>query len=362
MKIEILVDSEIFWADLRKEILAARECVYGQTMSFEGDTVGKMFSEAIRQSKAKDKRLLLDSYIRAIINDKFLYTLKSRRDKELMDEVRATNLLIKENEKAGIKSKFTNPLGFLFHKISVRNHKKLVIIDDRIAYIGGINFCDHNFFWHDMMLRIEEPEIVNYLKSDFLHTWEGENVGAIKEFDGFTLINLDKHNNEKLLQPVFDLIDSARETVFVESPYLTFPFCDSLREAVRRGAEVTICSPDANNWGLMRHYILWEAKRSGFNLQFYQGKMSHLKGMLIDNESLVVGSTNYDFLSYRAHIENIAIIRDSEVVEQFKTRVIEPDLKNSRPATAEELNTDGSKAKISMQILDFLCRFLKKLP
>ncbi|KAA3619718.1 MAG: phosphatidylserine/phosphatidylglycerophosphate/cardiolipin synthase family protein [Calditrichaeota bacterium] len=362
MKIEILVDSDLFWADLQKEILAAQDCVYGQTMSFEGDKVGIMFSETIRRSPAKDKRLLLDSYIRAIINDKFLYSFKNRRDKELMAEVRATELLIQENEAAGIKSKFTSPLGFLFHKISMRNHKKLVIIDDRIAYIGGINFCDHNFFWHDMMVRIDEPEIVAYLKEDFQKTWDGENVGAIKTFGDFTLVTLDKRNNEKLFQPVFELIDSAKKNIFVESPYLTFPFCDSLRQAVQRGIEVTICSPDANNWGLMRNYMLWEAKRSGFNLQLYQGKMSHLKGMLIDESTLIIGSTNYDFLSYRAHIENIAIIRDAGVVQQFQKRVIEPDLKNSRPATRVELETDGRMAKRSMQVLDFICKYLKYLP
>ncbi len=362
MKIEILIDSPLFWADLKKEILAAKHCVYGQTMSFEGDTVGKMFSKILRQSQAKDKRLLLDSYIRAIINDKFLYTLKNRRDKELMHEVRETAKLIEENREAGIRSKFTNPLGFLFHKISMRNHKKLVIIDERIAYIGGINFCDHNFYWHDMMLRIEEPQIVEYLKADFLATWRGKNIGTVKEIGDFTLITLDKRNNEKLFLPVFELIDTAKTSIFVESPYLTFPFCDHLRQAVARGVEVTICSPDANNWGLMRDYMLWEAGRSGFNLQLYQGKMSHLKGMLIDSENLIVGSSNYDFLSYRAHIENIAIIRDAGVVRQFVERVIEADLKNSRPATAEELATDGRKAKRSMQILENICRILKYVP
>lgn len=362
MRIEILVDSEIFWADLKREILAAKDCVYGQTMSFEGDKVGKMFSETIRLSPAKDKRLLLDSYIRAIINDQFLYSFKSRNDKILMQEVRETAALIQENEKFGIRSRFTNPLGFLFHKISMRNHKKLVIIDDRLAYIGGINFCDHNFYWHDMMLRIEEPEIVKYLKSDFQSTWRGKNIGAIKKFGDFTFITLDKRNNENLFEPVFEAIDGATKTIFVESPYLTYPFCDHLRFAVERGVEVTICSPDANNWGLMRDYMLWEAKRSGFNLQLYQGKMSHLKGMLIDDEILIAGSSNFDFLSYRAHIENIAIIRDADTVQQFIERVLQPDLSNSRAATTEELNTNGRNAKRQMQVLENICRVLRYLP
>ena len=362
MRIELLVDSNLFWADLKKEILNASECVYGQTMSFEGDEVGKMFSETIRLSPAMDKRLLLDSYIQAIINDKFLYSPKSRRDLELMQEIRETANLIKENEAAGINSKFTNPLGFLFHKISMRNHKKLVITDNRIAYMGGINFCDHNFYWHDMMMRIEEPEIVDYLRHDFHATWERKNIGAIKRFGDFTLITLDKRNNEKLFRPVFEAIDSAQQSIFIESPYLTYPFCDNLRSAVKRGVEVTICSPDANNWGLMRDYMLWEAGRSGFNLQLYQGKMSHLKGMLIDEEILIAGSSNFDFLSYRVHIENIAIIRVAGVVEQFMERVIIPDLKNSRPATSAELKTDGYGAKLQMKVLENICRVLKYLP
>lgn len=362
MKIEILVDSDVFWEDLQKEILDAKECVLGQTMSFEGDEVGRMFSETIIQSAAKDKRLLLDSYIRAIINDRFLYSVKSRRDDALMAEVRATNELIEENRRAGIQSKFTEPLGFLFHKISMRNHKKLVIIDDRIAYIGGINFCDHNFYWHDMMLRIEELEIVAYLKRDFELTWAGKNVGVVKKFGDFTLITLDKRNNEKLFQPVFNVIEAAQSSVFVESPYLTFPFIDRLRAAVKRGVEVTICSPDANNWGLMRKYMLWEARRSGFDLQLYQGKMSHLKGMLVDEKILIVGSTNYDFLSYRTHIENIAIICDAGLVEQFREKVIKPDIANSRTATAEELQTNGWLSYGSMKLLEQISRVLKFLP
>ncbi|MCA9733932.1 MAG: phosphatidylserine/phosphatidylglycerophosphate/cardiolipin synthase family protein [Deferribacteres bacterium] len=362
MKIQILVDSENFWADLQKEILAAKECVLGQTMSFEGDAVGRMFSETIRQSLAKDKRLLLDSYIRAIINDQFLYSFKSRNDAALMAEVRATSELIEENRQAGIQSKFTEPLGLFFYKISMRNHKKLVIIDDRIAYIGGINFCDHNFYWHDMMLRIEEPEIVAYLKHDFEMTWAGKNVGAIKKFDDFTLITLDKRNNENLFQPVFHVIDAAQSHIFVESPYLTFPFIDNLRSAVKRGVKVTICSPDANNWGLMRKYMLWEANRSGFDLQLYQGKMSHLKGMLVDEKTLVVGSTNYDFLSYRAHIENIAIIHDADLVQQFKEKVIAPDIANSRTATEGELQTNGFLAFASMKLLEQISRVLKFFP
>lgn len=361
MKIEILVDSDVFWADLKTEILNAKNNVYAQTMSFEGDEVGTMFSEALQQSPATDKRLLLDSYINAIINDKFYYHPANWFDKSLWNEIRATRELIKKNNEAGVLCKFTNPLGFLFYKLIIRNHKKLVVIDDRIAYIGGINFCDHNFYWHDMMLRIEETNIVAFLKLDFQNTWDGKNIGGIKEFDQLTFITLDQYNNEKLFNPIFDVIASAKKSITLESPYLTFPFCEALREAVNRGISVTIISPDANNWGLMRNYMLWEANRSGFDLRLYQGKMSHLKGILIDDEIFVAGSSNYDFLSYRGHIENFAIIRNLHVAQQFKKRVIEPDLANSRKLTDAELKTDGRWAYRGMKFLDFVAAGLKKI-
>ena len=177
MKFQILVDAENFWGDLEKEMLGAKDYVYAQTMSFEGDTVGTMFSEAFQKSQATDKRLLLDSYIKAIISDKFLYSPKNLFSKPLRDEVKATHALIKKNRERNVHTRFTNPLGFGFLKIPIRNHKKLVAIDDRVAYIGGINFCDHNFHWHDMMLKIEDEAIASYLADDFRKAWENKHVG-----------------------------------------------------------------------------------------------------------------------------------------------------------------------------------------
>ena len=56
------------------------------------------------------------------------------------------------------------------------------MVDDRVAYVGGMNFSEHNAAWHDMMLRITDRAAVAFLREDFLSTWEGHDRKARAEF------------------------------------------------------------------------------------------------------------------------------------------------------------------------------------
>ena len=127
---------------------------------------------------------------------------------------------------------------------------------------------------------------------------------------------------------MIDLIDRAEESIFVESPYITFPFYERLREASQLGIDVKIVTPQANNWNFFANYARLESARSRIDLRFYQG-MTHLKAMLIDNRYLVAGSSNFDYLSYRLYQEIVAIITDPQLIEDFRQRVLLPDLANS---------------------------------
>ena len=75
---------------------------------------------------------------------------------DLWRERRETLRLARALSEDGVTVHWTNPVGFCFLEFVSRNHKKSVVIDDRIVYLGGINVCDHNFAWHDVMLRIED--------------------------------------------------------------------------------------------------------------------------------------------------------------------------------------------------------------
>jgi cardiolipin synthase len=325
MPTELLVNFNEFWTRLREDIADAKETVFIQTFALEGDAIGKQLGEVLLASPAKDKRILADSFTRIVLSDRLRYAPSNLFDPKLKQEARETQLMRAQLESAGVEIKFTNPYGASPRKLLSRNHKKLIVIDDRAAYIGGINFSEHNAAWHDMMFRIDEFDAVAFLKKDFVSSWEGRDRFAQSSSKSLELLTLDGRDNRRAFQRVLELIDKAQQTVFVESPYITFPFYERLRAAALRGVDVKIVTPEQNNWRLFKGYARLESARSGIDLRLYCG-MSHLKAMSIDDEYLIAGSSNFDYLSYRLYQEIIAIFTDCELIDNFHDRVMLPDL------------------------------------
>lgn len=329
MSVELLVNFNEFWARLREDIARARESVFVQTFALEGDSVGKQLAEALLTSRARDKRVLADSFTRIVLSDRFRYSPANMLDRDLRREARETVAMRSSLESAGVGIRFTNRYGPTPRRLLSRNHKKLIVIDETTAYIGGINFSEHNAAWHDMMLRVDTAEAVAFLRDDFLSTWDGGNRVAHRDFSDIELLTLDGRSNRRGFQRIFDLIDAAGETIFVESPYITFPFYERLRAAADRGVDVKVLTPQQNNWSFFRDYARLESARSRIDLRFLTGQMSHLKAMLIDGKYLIAGSSNFDYLSYRIHQETIAVITSQRLIADFRERVVVPDLANA---------------------------------
>src|SRR5207253_5966524 len=136
-----------------------------------------------------------DSFTRIVLSDRFRYSPANIFDRELRQEARETERMIRRLKAAGIALSFTNPYALSPRKLLSRNHKKLVIIDHTTAYIGGINFSEHNAAWHDMMVRIDDANAVEFLREDFLSTWEGNDQIADRQFDDIELFTLDGRRN-----------------------------------------------------------------------------------------------------------------------------------------------------------------------
>lgn len=341
MRIQILVDFDAFWTSLSRDIRAADKHILVQTFSFEGDRVGRMLADAMLESRARDKRILADSFSKVVLSDKFLYAPANWFDRQLTQELKATRELHARLQAGGVNIKHGNPFGLSPRRCLTRNHKKLIVVDDRLAYIGGINFSEHNASWHDMMLRIEDPDMARFFRRDFLACWKGESLARTERFEGAELHALDGRSNRKPFGHVLRLIDEAQSSIFIASPYISFPFYDHLHTASRRGVPVTILTPQSNNWRYFTDYARWESARCGINLRLYKRGMSHLKAMLVDDQFLVAGSSNFDFLSYGIYEEIVAVITDPDVIANFRAQVMLPDLRNSERVEEAEVGASG---------------------
>ena len=325
-RVSILVDSTAFWEALRADLAGARDHAYLQTYSFEGDRVGTALTEELLSSRVADRRLLVDSYTRVNHSDRWIPSPGFLFDRELREEVRNTRRLVATLRSHGVGVRFGRPFCFLGHRILRRDHKKIILLDDRVAYVGGINFSEHNFEWHDFMVRIEDRDVARFLRRDFLRSWEGRSERSSRRFPelGLDLHALPGRGNREAFGGLVARIGNAERSIQVISPYLGPPLTRHLAVAVKRGVEVRVVGPLENNRGYVQRFLFAEAARFGFELHLFEDRMIHTKCMLIDDSMLVTGSSNFDLLSYHGFLaEVVAVIRSPSVIEAFRRQVPE---------------------------------------
>jgi cardiolipin synthase len=321
------VGAEAFWRDAARDIAAARRRVLVQAMTFEGDSVGQAVAAAVAAAGAADRRILVDDYTRHVINDRILLTT---RDPAIHAEAEATHLMFGRLMDLGVGVRITQPIERRPLRYPLRNHKKLLVIDD-VAWIGGVNFSEHNFTWPDMMVRVSDREVTDWLAGAFDADWQGRGASDAREFaGGLTLLNLSGSGNLAAFAPVLELFAGAGRSLEVLSPYLTFPFLEAMAQAAAHGARTVLYTPRVNNKSIVRDYVLHAARSHGIAVRLLP-EMGHTKAALIDGETLVCGSSNFDFVSVRANAELVAAIRDPALVKAAQEALFGPARERAEP-------------------------------
>ncbi|MET0179658.1 MAG: phospholipase D-like domain-containing protein [Novosphingobium sp.] len=324
---DLLTGAAAFWARAERDIAAARRRVLVQAMTFEGDAAGLPVAAALAGAAAPDRRLLVDDYSRHVTSQTLLAL--PFRSAAVRDEARATRAMFDRLVAAGVGLRITNPVGRNPLRFPLRNHKKALVVDD-VAYLGGINFSDHNFAWDDLMVRIADPAAADFLAADFARDWAGRPAAAAGRFGPATLLTLDGDSNEAALGPLLALFAGARKSIELVGAYPTLPFVQAAARAAQRGAAVTIHTPGPTNKPIVRDYLAATAPGARIALRLLP-RMTHTKAALIDGERLVVGSVNFNFASYRTNGDLLAIIDDPALVAAFEARVLVPARAAGRP-------------------------------
>ena len=244
-----------------------------------------------------------------------------------------------------------------------RNHRKCIVLDGKVAYLGGYNLADRYVHglewgrWRDTMIRIEGPAVAQVQRM-FLADWCFA-TGCLPSLPRLfpRLVPVGQMpirvvasgpigDGPTLLDAYCRLLDDAQQYVWFESPYFIPPssLLDSIIKAAERGVDVRVLQPprgdngETTQWASKRYYA--EAMRSGVKIGVYAPGFLHSKIIVSDDRVGVVGSCNIDYRSLLLCEEVAAVVADSEfacqlrdvfLADESESHYIDPAEWNQRP-------------------------------
>jgi cardiolipin synthase len=236
--------------------------------------------------------------------------------------------------------------------LSHRDHRKSLIIDDEVAFTGGLNIAndyaavaDGGVGWHDMHCRVKGP-IVYDLARLFRRTWirsggtpfppvrRGKSIGNGTSFVRL-IENTARRQRTAIRRAYLHVIRAARETLHIENAYFLPDrgLRRALIRAARRGVDVQVIVPGHSDVALIEWaslYVLRRLARRGVKILHWRGPMMHAKTAVVDSTWSTIGTYNFDAQSRFNNLEMCVEILDPEVSKALVTE-FEHDIANCDP-------------------------------
>jgi cardiolipin synthase len=337
--VKFLIDGEDFFSTLIRSIEDAEDSVHIRINIFDTDDYAVKIADLLRErSEEVDVKVLLDE-MSSLLNGRqppespvpedFLFPASIEEHLEKDSNVRVRPI--------------ANPW-------FTSDHTKVIIIDEKKAYIGGMNIGrEYRYDWHDMMVELEGP-IVGRLNKDFREAWAHQGPTGDLGYAWAYLFRTKKYRGEKDRDDYIDVrplytktgdeeiyraqiaaIRASRSYIYIENPYFTDDtLLNEIIKARRRGVDVRVVLPAYTDSGLMSDSNLLVANsmiRNGIRVYVYPG-MTHLKAAIYDGWACL-GSANLNLLSMRLNQEINIGISDSKTVNRLKRELFEADFYRS---------------------------------
>lgn len=311
---DIIDDNLRLYEKILNDIKSAKRSVWIEIFRFGKDAMGQKFRLALYQ-KAKEGlsiKILVDAW-------------GTGADESFFSG------LINNGVEVRIYRKMKIARGFLA-KNHCRNHRKIIIIDSEIAYIGSSNITAYSLSWRELNLRTTDKDLLKMFRLSFSDSFRSFNkynmlkVGSSKSyhFDDWTFIqDYPDPYRQKIKEKYERLISNAKEEVIVETPYFLpgHALRKCLMDACQRGVKVMILIPynsDVHVVDIIRRHYLGLLHESGVELHFYAAGNLHAKSIMIDNKIFSISSANFDYRSFRYQYEIALIGTEQTIINQLK--------------------------------------------
>jgi cardiolipin synthase A/B len=339
--LELLVNGEATFQSIFQGIESARDYVLVEFYIVHDDGIGR------------DLKAHLIERAKAGVKVRFLYDEVGSHDLPgtYVADLRAAGVEVHEfHTRKGPRNRF---------QLNFRNHRKIVVVDGRVAWVGGHNVGDEYLSrdpkigpWRDTHVRIEGPAALG-AQLAFAEDWHWAAGGPLDlrwdptpSASGNVPVLIvpsgpaDKLETANLM--VIHAIHSARERIWIASPYFVpdKPVTDALQLAGLRGVDVRILIPDKPDnllVGLAAYTYLGEASLTGVKFYRYTAGFNHEKVMLIDGAFSTIGTANFDNRSFRLNFEITSVVADPSFAAQVE-RMFEADFSKSRVMAPDEFD------------------------
>jgi cardiolipin synthase A/B len=336
---------EDLYRDMLDAIAQARSRVFFETFIWKGDAIGQAFKEALIAAADRGVKVYVvyDHFANLVVRPSFFKL--------------PLNVAVRRHPL--IASPF-RPL-----RNSGRDHRKVLVIDDTVGFVGGYNIGSlYATDWRDTHARLTGDAVWD-LQNAFIDYWNlyaSRRRASLPDLGGHTWhADLRVHRNipRNLVYPIramyLEAIDRASHHIYLTHAYL-IPDSDmvnALVRAARRGVDVRIIIPAESN-----HIVAdWVSRgfygillRGGVRLFLYQNAMVHAKTATIDGQWSTIGTANIDRLSLHGNYEINAEIYNEAVARQMET-IFEVDSSNTVEMTWERWRARHPLAKVSETVL-----------
>lgn len=329
-RVEVFFRGQDAFASMLADVDAARTEVLLEAYIFKDDEVGRTFAgrliEAVRRGVTV--RVLADAF-------------------GSLDTRRSFWEFLREN---GVDSRLFHPVGFGLWFFGLRDHRKILVTDRKVAYTGGMNIGEEygssllssDRVWRDTHARVE-GSAANQMAVVFQEGWKraggaaiGLHAGGQQPAAGARVLILDSRPGrgvQETASVLAAIVGAARRRVWVTMAYFAprRRGVGILRQAAARGVDVRLILPGKSDLPIVRHAghgFYSGLLESGVRIFEYQPAVLHAKTLVADGLISVIGSTNFDFRSFELNAECNFVIRDAETGERME-RQHEEDLGNS---------------------------------
>jgi len=338
--VKLLFNGEKKFPVLIEELKKAKRKIYIEYYIFNSDTIGNQIIDILieKAQEGLEVKLIYDA-VGSSVSRKALRKLK----------------------KNNVKVHAYMPVLFsrMAHKANYRNHRKIVVIDDLIGFMGGINVADNyinpnknNLFWRDTHILLK-GEAVYDLQLIFISDWFfvcGEKLEPNKEVDispvkthiPSAILSSDFGTSDEIILKAFiGMISMAKNEILITTPYFipTESMFSILKVAAKSGIDIKILlpeRPDLRTAYYASYSYLIGMLKTGVKIYFYTKGMMHAKSMMIDNDICTIGSANMDYRSFSLNAEVNAFIIDESVTRKLKNQFYK-DLEDAVEVSLEDL-------------------------